>query len=161
MQRILFTLILAVVTLAPACAQSKSKGDFEQKRKEVIDFKVKYLIQETDLAADKQAEFERLYRQMEEEKHTMYSDLFKRASAVNKSSADSEVLAVADMIAASKQKEGAIELKFYQQFKKLLTPRQLLTLKRSEDRFNRKVMEMRGRKEGGRHQKKASGGEKK
>lgn len=104
MQRILLTLILAIAALAPASAQSKSKGDFEQKRKEVLDFKVKYLIQETDLATDKQAEFEKLYRQMEDEKHAMYSDLFKRASALNKSSSDAEVTAVADLIAAAKQK---------------------------------------------------------
>lgn len=148
MQKLLIILLLTFCACLPAAAQKKTDGNFEKQRKELLDFKVKYLVQEIDVPADKRAEFESTYRQMEQERHVLFSNIHAKAKALSKASSDAEVLAVTDLIAGAKQKEGAIESKYYQIFKKMLTPRQLLNMKRSEDRFNRKVMQMRNKKGG-------------
>ncbi|MBD5230663.1 MAG: hypothetical protein HDS66_00630 [Bacteroidales bacterium] len=148
MNRILLSILLCLLAISPALAADKADNDAskrEQQRRELIDFKIKYLIKEVDIPADKQAEFERLYRKMEDERLSLFREVYRKAKSASKSSTDAEILAASDMIASTKQREGAMELKYYQEFKKLLTPRQLLNLKRAEDRFNRKVMETRGK----------------
>lgn len=145
MTRILLSLLFCLLALTPAYADKPDNAQREQQRKELIDFKIKYLIKEVDVPADKQAEFERLYRKMEDERAALFREVYRRAKLINKNSTDSEILAVADLIAVAKQREGGMEVRYYQEFKKFLTPRQLLNLKRAEGRFNRKVMEMRGK----------------
>lgn len=146
MVRYVFAILLMVLAFQPAVAQGRSRAEHERMRKELIEFKIEYLIQETDLAADRQAEFERLYLQMEEERHNLFKSTFSKNRAARRTQApETDVAAAADAMAAMKQKEGTLELRYYQLFKKFMSPRQLYNLKRAEERFNRKVMEMRGR----------------
>lgn len=148
MTRLLLSFIIILTTLLPCAAQGKGNAGHEQMRKELLDFKVKYLMQEINLAADKQPEFERLYRQMEAERHNLFKNIPAKVDAVakNADASDAELLSTADAMAALKQREGALEMNYFQQFKKMLTPRQAFELKRAEQKFNRKVMEMRGRR---------------
>lgn len=151
MMRFYISVIIFIAAMLPCVAHPRGGGNHEQMRKELLDFKVEYLMQEIALSADKQPEFERIYRQMETERHNLFKGIPAKVESVAKKAdaSDAELINMADAMASLKQREGALEVKYYQQLKKILTPRQTFDLKRAEQRFNRKVMEMRGRRHKG------------
>ncbi len=154
--RFYISIIALIAALLPCMAQTKGGANHEQMRKELLDFKVEYLMQEIELSADRQSEFERIYRQMEAERHNLFKGIPAKVESVARKVdvSDAELINTADAMASLKQREGALEIKYYQQLKKILTPRQTFDLKRAEQKFNRKVMEMRGRRHKGKPAKK-------
>lgn len=136
--------------ILPAAAQKNGRAVREKQRKELTDFKIKYLIQEMELSADKQQAFENTYRQMENERFNLFRSVHKQVKAVKKrgEATDAELQEAADAMASLKKREGEMEYRYYQKFKKILSPEQLYIMKVAEEKFNRKVMEMRGKDKG-------------
>lgn len=122
--------------------------------KELQEFKIKYLIQEMELPADKQAEFTTVYTQYDNERSALFHELLQRHKSIRKNAnpTDTEYMVAAESIATAKSREGALEQKYYNKFKTSLSPKQLYHLKRAEKKFDRKLGEMR--KKGGKHKNK-------
>lgn len=147
MKKFLLLFFVVLLSASPAFAKP-DRAEREKMRKELQAFKIKFLVQEMDLSADKKTEFEHLYLQMEEEKHKAFEQTVGRVRPVMKGTAksDEDYLAAADAMAGQKRREADIEGRYYAQFKKILSPRQLYKLKLSEEKFNRKLNEMRSKK---------------
>lgn len=58
----------------------------------------------------------------------------------NVEASDTEVEAAAAAIYSQKQREGKVEAEYYEQFKEILSPRQLLKLKSAERKFTQQLV---------------------
>lgn len=148
MTRTLLILLTLLISVVPAMADNKEPS--ADKLKELREFKIKYLIQEMELPTDKQAEFTKLYTQYESERISLFKELHQRAKSVknNANATDTDYSLAAEAIATARTREGELEAKYFQKFKAMLTPKQLYQLKRSEQKFERKLGEMKHQNKG-------------
>lgn len=122
----------------------QSKGDRAKWFKEVSEKKHKFLAKELDLKKDQEKPFFDLYDSMEDEIRQVQNNTRKMEKRVNEAGDDATDLdyeKASDALYEAKQKESAIELKYKEEFKKILTPKQLFKLKGAERKFTRDLME--------------------
>lgn len=152
MKKITILMMLILAAIIPAAAQQKGK-DRETMRKEVHEFKLKYLAQEMDLKEDQQKKFFDLYNQMCDEKIKVFRETRQLENRLAKTSdaSESEYEAVTKAITAAKEKDAEIEKRYDEKFAKFLTPKQIFKMKEAEGKFRDKMREMRHKK---RHSKK-------
>ena len=144
MQKIVI-LFIAVVLAIPTYAQNKKiKGNKEEWKKELQDFKYKYLAQEVELSDEQMTNFFELYAKLESERKQAHKDCKAITKAVKEDGEHSEaeyeraVEAVLNLPIIT----GQIEKKYYEQFKTFLSYKQLYLLKTAERKFNKKLMEL-------------------
>lgn len=143
-------LIIAALALAlPSFAQKNhDKKDHSTKRKEMLEFKLKYLADEIDLKEDQKKQFNELYTQMEAERRAV----FKRIKQAEKSISDKKDATEADYEKATIEINNAraeisrIDAKYDAKFAKFLTKKQLYKLKEAENKYIEKVRNCRDKK---------------
>lgn len=144
MKKLTLLLLLIFAAVIPMSAQNKSK-DRQAMRKEIHEFKLKFLAQEMDLREDQQKKFFDLYNQMTEEK----VKVFRETKALEKkltdsaNASDAEYEAVSRAITAAKEKDAEIDRRYDEKFSQFLTPRQMFKMKAAEEKFRDKMHEMR------------------
>lgn len=146
---ILFVLALIFAGNIPAYAQKEDKGKKNAEMiKELQEFKIKYLIQEAEITKEQQPEFVKLYTEMSNAKLSLQRGYMENYRALKDKSepTDDDYNKVSEEMAGGKSAEGAIDQKYYRQFKRLLSAKQLFKLKEAEVNFNRKMMKMRDKK---------------
>lgn len=147
MKKLSLFLLLILTLCIPAAAQHKGK-DREVMRKEIHEFKLKFLAQEMDLKEDQQKKFFDLYNQMTEEKVKLFKETKalerKLSDAANVS--DAEYEKVSKSITAAKEKDAEIDKRYDEKFAQFLTPRQIYKMKEAEVKFRDKMNEMRHKK---------------
>ena len=137
------TLILIITLFAPlslieARGNRQNRQEWFEKMRE---YKHQFLIQEVGLTADQQKKFFPIYDKMEDEIFKVVSEtrqLEKKVSSGNVSDLEYENSAKA--ITELKQKECEIELKYFNQFKEILSSKQLFLLKKAEQKFAQQLM---------------------
>lgn len=143
MQKIVILLIAMVLTI-PTYAQNKKIKGNEEWKKELQDFKYKYLAQEVELSDEQMTNFFELYAKLESERKQAHKDCKAITKAVKEDGEHSEaeyeraVEAVLNLPIIT----GQIEKKYYEQFKTFLSYKQLYLLKTAERKFNKKLMEL-------------------
>lgn len=146
-------MLLCVLCTVPAFSQNKSKHHkpHDEMRKEVLEFKLKFLAQEMELREDQQKEFVTLYSQMDDEKQKLFRHTRDLERKIDKASAasDEEYEAVSRGLIEAKEKDAAIERKYDEKFAKFLTPKQRFKMKAAEEKFRRKMHDMRRKRRGG------------
>lgn len=147
----LLLFLAAIIGFAPSALAQKNKDkskDPAVMMKEILEYKLKYLIQEADITKEQQAEFVKLYTEMSNAKLALLKSTHDTQKTLKGKSSptDEDYYKVSEEMAQSKKKEGEIDLKYYQQFKRLLSAKQLYKLKAAEMEFNRKMMKMREKK---------------
>lgn len=144
-KNIVLTLIAIIVAL-PISAQknSKSKKDKAEWKKELQDFKYKYLAQEMELTDEQQPQFFELYSKMEAEIDTAFKNAKAATKAVKSEGehSEEEYQKAVDAMLNVKIIEAQIEKKYYDQIKTLVSSKQLYKLKCAERNFKKKLMEM-------------------
>lgn len=142
-----YLLLFVTLLMCSVSAMAEPKEPSAEKLKELQEFKIKYLIQEMDLSADKQAEFTKLYTAYDNERSTLFRDIFQRAKSMhqNQNPTDTEYMVAAESMATAKAREGALEQKYFNKLKTILTPKQLYNLKHAEQKFDRKLNEQRNK----------------
>lgn len=146
--KVLF-LFLVLVAAVPVMADKKQDGKKNaEMMKELQDFKIKYLIQEAEITKEQQPEFIKLYTEMSNAKLSLIKAAHDRHKVLKdkESPTDEEYNSVSEEMAGARSAEGAVDMKYYREFKKLLSPKQLYKLKDAEMKFNRKMMKMRDKK---------------
>lgn len=144
MQKIVI-LLIAVVLAIPTYAQNKKiKGNKEEWKKELQDFKYKYLAQEIDLSDEQMTNFFELYAKLESERKQALKDCKAITKVVKEEGehTDAEYERAAEAILNLPIITGQIEKKYYEQFKTFLSNKQLYLLKTAERKFNKKLMEL-------------------
>lgn len=149
---LLLCLCIAPVAVKASCpgtectAQEASKptqSDKEKWFKEAREMKHQFLAKELQLTKEQQKPFFDLYDRMEDESVKVQRETRQMERNVNKLGADATDLdyeRASDALFDVKQKEASIELRFKEEFKKILTPRQLFLLKGAERKFTKELM---------------------
>ena len=150
MKKYLILALLAILTFtSPLAAQNKNLGkDRAEMKREIQEFKLKFLAQEMDLEESKQKQFFDLYTQLEEERQKVIRDtqaLEKKLKNVEDAT-DAEYEAVSKAITSAKEKEAEIEKRYDEKFSQFLSPRQIFKMKSAEQKFRDKMREMRRNK---------------
>lgn len=156
-RKILTVVIIALCCVAGANAQEKApKKNKEEMRKEFREFKMKFIAQEIELKDDQEKKFFELYGQMMKER----SELFEQTRAMERkikkadSVSDEEYAQMSKAITEAKEKDAAIEKKYDAQFATVLSSKQIYKLKAAEEKFRRKLDQMRNsRPKRGNHNK--------
>ncbi len=133
-----------------AVAQQVSEGDRTRYVTEIRNYKHKHIAKELDLTKEQQAKFFPFYDRMEDsimvigdKARTLEQVLDPQFEAT-----DQELEAVAETLFNQKLDEGRLEAEYYNQFKQILTPRQLIALKVAERSFNQRLMRQHARLRG-------------
>lgn len=154
---ILFLIISLFAQLSTIDAQKKqSKEERQQWFKEMREYKHNFLIKELDLDKEQQEAFFPIYDAMEDETFKLHHGTRKLQRELSKKEADVtdiEYEKAAEALFELKYKEAQIELKYFEQFKSVLTKKQLFLLKKAEDKYTRHLMKQHDKQKKNRSKK--------
>jgi len=132
-------LSLSFVLALTAFSQPKHKGgpDRDKFYEQLRPYQHDFISKELELSRDQARDFFPIYDQLDDELKKIGKETRELEKQVlkNKEATDTEIEAASQAIFAQKEKEGKIELEYYEKFKQILEPRQLLKLKSAERRF--------------------------
>jgi len=155
MKKILFTLFLVLATFAAVQAQPGKQGN-DQKRPSMEEFfqmKLDFVIKDLKLSAADSIKFAPLYREYQAAK----GELMRNASggrSIGFKMMKKETVTEQDYLSAArgeleyKVKDAELTKSWYAKFEAVLTPQQLFTLIRAEERFAAEMMNRHGRRGG-------------
>ncbi len=128
-------------------AGPQDKAQRQQWYDNMIQTKIDYLAKQMSLTSDQKEKFEQTYKAMANETGRLTRDTRNLERQVSKKAdaTDLEYEKASEAIAELKSKEGAIELKYYRQFKTFLSKKQLFQLKIAENKWMDTIMQHRGR----------------
>lgn len=139
---LVFSLLLLSVSAA-ADQPAKPDGNREAWMKEMQQYKIDYLVKKLDLTEEQKAAFVPLYTRMDTELRTAVDkcwNLTRQVKKKGKAATEADYLAAAQAQWECKAQEARIESTYYPEFKKILTPVQLFSLKSAEQQFMKNVM---------------------
>ncbi len=134
-------LFLLILTACVCSAQAQERK--RQWTKEMLDYKHEFIVKETGMTQAQRDKFMPLYEAMEKEIYNANHKARQHArkvGAANKVS-DEEYAKAAKAMAEVKSKEGEIETRYFNQFSKILSKKQLFLLKQAEIKFYRQMTE--------------------
>lgn len=140
--RNLILTLLAILPLALSAQGGLSDSDRQRWLGEMRNYKHDFLTKELGLTREQQRDFFPLYDEMEDEIARLNAEtreIENRASA-NQDATDLELENAARSVFELKRAEGQIEMTYFDKFKTILTPRQLLLLKNTERRFTQQLV---------------------
>lgn len=141
--RILLLPVLLVFA-APLLAQPQEQQgrDRDKFMEQLRPYQHEFLTKELKLSRDQAREFFAVYDKMDEELQQIADETreLERQALENADASDTELEAASQAVFAQKQKEGKMEMEYYEKFKEILTPRQLLQLKGAERQFTQRLL---------------------
>lgn len=145
MKTIYMMLVMLLVAMVPAYGQKHDKKSKEEMRKEIRDFKIKYLAQEMDLNEEQKEKFVPLYDKMSEERRELYKNArtLERKVRKTKNASESEYEAAAKAMTEAKDRDVELVKRYDAQFAKFLSAKQIFKMKEAEQEFDRRMRKMR------------------
>lgn len=135
--------LLAAILAISASAHPQHEASFTEWAKEMREYKHKFLAKELELSREQQRKFFVLYDQMEDELEQLNSEsrtLDEEIKAKGDEVTDDDYERASEKLFNIRTREGAIDLKYYDKFKEILTKRQLFQLKGAERKFTREMV---------------------
>lgn len=146
-RKTLLAILLAVLTFAAADAQGRKRDQrMTQWLEEMRQLRTSFIVKELELTNDQKDKFVPLYDNMYREIEKLMNDTRELERTVNrKGSAASniELEKASEALYECKGKENDIEMRYFNKFKTVLTPKQLFKLKHAEHKFNKQLMDRR------------------
>lgn len=133
-------LFLAAFATSAAAQPRQTPENRERWKSELRNYKHEFMARELDLSREQQSKFFPLYDQMEDSIERINTDTRELEKRIDDNTTDIETEAAARTLFEQKSREGEVELKYFDSFKTILTPRQLLKLKNTERQFMRRLM---------------------
>lgn len=138
--------ILVCALLSSATATAQQRPDHKQWVTEMNTLRINFITNELGLTEEQRQKFTPIYEAMQREvmklrKET--SDLYKSVSKKGAAATDIEKEKAAEAQYECKGKENAIEMRYFKQFKSVLTLDQLLKLPKAERKFHRQLQKYR------------------
>ena len=129
---ILITL-LALLVITPAYADKHKKCDREKWRKDMREFKLRFLAQEMELRDDQQ------------EKEALMKRTCQAVEKIEKldSPTEADYKAGSEALLRAREQEVAIDRKYDEKFRTFLSAKQIFKMKEAERKFRDKLNEMR------------------
>lgn len=115
----------------------------ERWEKEMRQYKNDFIVKSLDITDAQKAKFLPLYNKMDDEIRCLNMQTMQLARTVKTkgaSATDLEKEKAAEAQFELKGKEGAIEMKYFKEFRSILSPEQLFKLKGAERNFSRQLM---------------------
>ena len=143
MKKSLTILLLLFVMAVTAVAQAPlSSTDRERWLDEIRNLKHDYLAKELNLTREQQNEFFPLYDAMQDEIEQLNTRTRELETAISsdESASDLQVENAARTVFEQRRAEGQIEMTYFDKFRDILNPRQLLQLKDAERKFTRQLV---------------------
>lgn len=124
-------------------AQGKKPENRDAWMKEMQQYKVEYISKALNLSEEQKTKFASLYNAMDDEirkTQKMAENIAKQTSKNEAKATDAEFERAAMTLYELKGKENAIEMRYFREFKKILSPKQLFRLKDVERDFTMQLM---------------------
>lgn len=140
-----YIILLLVSVLMPVAvsAQKPSSRERESWMREMQQVKNDYIARKLCLSEEQKEKFFPLYTRMDAEVREVTEQVMRMEMDVRKKGDDAtdlECEKAAEALFELKGKEARIELKYLKNFKSILTPKQLLDLKKAERDFSKDLM---------------------
>ncbi len=154
--RKIYILLLALIFALPAFSQkSQSREKREDMRREMHEFKMKFIAQEIELQESQQKRFFEVCDRMWAER----GKLFKATRGIEKrlregNPSEQEYTEACRAMTEAKEKDAEIEKKYDAIFSEFLTSKQVYKMKDAEEKFRNKMHEMRHKRRFGNSRKK-------
>ena len=119
-----------------------SENDRSRWLSEIREYKHEFLAKDLELTREQQRDFFPLYDSMEDEVERINTETRALETKVSESkeASDLEIENASRTIFEQKRAEGQIEMTYFDKFKEILSPRQLLRLKNAERRFTQQLV---------------------
>lgn len=148
MKQIILTLVMvicasaAMTSVAQRSRNTLSKEDRQKYLDEMRQYKREFLVKELNLSRDQQNQFFPVYDQMDSEINQIAEETRDLEAKVmeNADATDTEVESAARTVFEQKKREGEVEMVYFDKFKEILTPKQLLNLKNAERKFTQQLV---------------------
>lgn len=139
------SLIIALVVSFTFIATAQSQPDENDRQKwmsEVRNFKHEFLAKDLDLTKDQQRDFFPAYDEMEDRLSRLNIETreLEQKALADPATSDVALDAAARASYSLKNEESKIELEYFDTFKKILSPKQLIRLKNAERKFTQQLM---------------------
>lgn len=156
MKRSLITILIFLSAMSvslrfQAQGQPMTNADRTRWLSEIRNYKHDFLVRELELTKEQQRDFFPLYDEMEDEIERINAETreLESKASENSEASELEIENAARTVFEQKRAEGQVEMTYFDKFKEILTPRQLLRLKNSERKFTQELVKhhrrMRGR----------------
>ena len=141
----LFIALFAICCVNASYAQTKGGKSREEMRKEIEEFKIKFIAQEMDLKDDQKEAFADLYTKMNSERMKAFSQAMQLERKIRKSkdATEEEYAAASKAMNDARDKDAEITKKYADKFATFLTNKQIFKMRTAEEKFRRKMEEMR------------------
>ena len=141
-----YILIIIAFLLLPIAllAQKPTQRERDSWMKEMQQVKNEYIARKLQLTDEQKAKFLPVYNRMEAEVRVAAEQAMQLERQVRRKgekASDLEREKAAEAQFELKGKEGAIEMKYFKDFKSILTSKQLIKLKKAERDFSKELME--------------------
>lgn len=137
--KIALFLLMFTACIGNLHAQDKKR----QWTKEMLEYKHEYIVKETGMTQAQRDKFMPIYEAMEKEIYSVYRNAreqAKKVTATNRKVSDDEYAKAAKTMSEVKYKVGEIESRYFNQFAKILSKKQLFLLKKAELKFTRDMV---------------------
>lgn len=145
-RKIVVLLIAAIMACGSVYAQKPGKGkNRAEMRKELREFKMKFIAQEMDLKEDQQKQFTEVYGRMHDERMKLFEQTRGLERKLKKEGevSDEEYAQLNKSLTEAKEKDAEIEKRYDAEFSKFLNSKQIFKMKSAEEKFRQKMTEMR------------------
>ena len=138
-----YKITLLLLMLASCVCNMQAQDKKRQWTKEMLEYKHDFIVKETGMTQAQRDKFMPLYEAMEKEIYNVNHNAREQAKKINASNnvSDDEYAKAAKTMAEVKSKEGEIETRYFNQFAKILSKKQLFLLKQAEIKFYRQMTE--------------------
>lgn len=145
MKTIYTILLMMLVAIVPAYAQKQDKKSREEMRREIQEFKIRYLAQEMELTDEQKSKFEPLYNRMSTERWQLFQNArrLERKVKKDKNATEADYQAAAKAMTEAKEKDADLMKNYDAQFSKFLSSKQMFKMKESEQEFDKRMRKMR------------------
>ncbi len=144
-------IILSAITL-PSLSQAQNHRPDGRERevwlKEMQQYKNDFIAKKLTLTDEQKAKFIPLYNSMEEDIRKAQEEaeqLYRQTYKKGEKATDLEYEKAAEAVYELKGRENNIEMKYFSDFKEILSPKQLFQLKNAERDFTRQLMKQHRR----------------
>ncbi len=144
---LLILMLLCAIGVNAQQTEKKSRGEM---RKEMAEFKMKFLAQEMELQDNQIEQFTEVYTKMNQEKRQAFASAMRleRKLRSDKDAAEADYAAAAKAMDEAKIKDHEIDRRYDDKFSKFLTAKQRFKMREAEEKFRRKMEQMHRERKG-------------
>lgn len=148
MKRKVLFLMLTILFALPSFAQKHHDKDKEARRKEMMEFKLKFIGDEIGLNDDQKKQFNDIYTQMETERRQIFRKIknAEKKIADNKNASEEDYEKANKEISDAKNEMTAIDKKYEDKFTTFLSKKQIYNMKAAETKFMETMRDCRDKK---------------